>query len=330
MSNQQLFSIFNLDQIDFKKIGKGVKDLIKRVQSNNNVYAYLSQSERALNSIKTSALMVQYILENAEKKHLLTREAIHDVHLGSLFNFTLDDYVDVELSPDNTNPDELKAYFNEMISLCRDSKPATHDDPHINYIKYVTDRLRTHSGWKFYGEDYLNYLETLLDGMHFEFSMSTNEVTSEFEEYFVSASQTVGLSFFLSKILIVLGDESLKDKMNIVDMSFEIVSNVVRMSNDLRTYEKEWVEGKESSFDLIAKKFKIKFDPDKTGKTNKLNQEDIIRIMMGILKGELLDLKDVVGFIKSDTGIIEDACIRSSVGLMQLYFKGDFHTMETD
>ena len=217
-----------------------------------------------------------------------------------------------------------------MISLCRDSKPATHDDPHINYIKYVTDRLRTHSGWKFYGEDYLNYLETLLDGMHFEFSMSTNEVTSEFEEYFVSASQTVGLSFFLSKILIVLGDESLKDKMNIVDMSFEIVSNVVRMSNDLRTYEKEWVEGKESSFDLIAKKFKIKFDPDKTGKTNKLNQEDIIRIMMGILKGELLDLKDVVGFIKSDTGIIEDACIRSSVGLMQLYFKGDFHTMETD
>ena len=46
---------------------------------------------------------------------------------------------------------ELKAYFNEMISLCRDSKPATHDDPHINYIKYVTDRLRTHSGWKFYG-----------------------------------------------------------------------------------------------------------------------------------------------------------------------------------
>ena len=98
MSTHQLLNIFKLEEIDFNKIGVGVKDLIKRVHSNKKAFSYLSQSERAMNSLKTSALMVQYILETAEKQDLLTREALHDVHLGSLFNFTLDDYVDDQLS----------------------------------------------------------------------------------------------------------------------------------------------------------------------------------------------------------------------------------------
>ncbi len=312
-----------MEEPDLHHLNQRVSDLVARLERDELFHTTAQSLQRASQSIPAVALIVEHMMHECVASRRLTLDDVYVVFLLTLFVLIIDDHIDCDLDPDRTTPDQLEAYTRKISAACK-RPPRVTDEPLTRYIATLTDMLRQYPGFAMYESMYQQALSNMLAGMvaEYRYRGAFGEGSgADLDEYMMFAAHSTGSTLGLTGALIVLGDASVRERTREIRVSLEIVGSIIRYANDIRSYERELVEGNITSLQLAAKKFGIA-----SGQIP-FNRQDILRIIRAMMTVEAYDLKECLGYIKSQGRLFESVLVNAVMGVVRLYDFADFHTL---
>ncbi len=315
-----LADLFGVEEPDLHHLNRRVGLLVQRLAGDEFFYDTAQSLQRASQSIPAVALIVEHMMHDCVAADRLQLDDVYVVFLLTLFVLIIDDHIDCDLDPERVTADEVEAYTHKLIAACK-RPPRVTDEPLIRYISTVTDMLRAYPGYAVYESVYQQALSSMLAGMVVEYRYRGDRSDANLDEYMLHASHSTGSTLGLTGALIVLGDTSVRDRTREIRVGLEIVASIIRYSNDIRSYERELIEGNITSLQLAAKKFGI------SNRQIPFNRRDILRIIRAMMIVEAYDLKECLAYLKSEGGLFESVLVNAVMGVVRLYEIADFHTL---
>ncbi|MCA9638043.1 MAG: class 1 isoprenoid biosynthesis enzyme [Myxococcales bacterium] len=308
------------DEPDLTHTNRYIADLLRRLASDpDRTFLVTAHSlPRTKKSIPAVAVITHFMMRDALEAGAIGSDELYLLFLHVLYVLVIDDHMDLELSPRIDTLAEVKAYADGLVAACR-AGDADHEDPIVRYICRATQRLRGYPAFERYAPIYFHALNAMMEGMVQEFK-NRDPSAVNLDLYMTYAAHSVGSNLGLTASLILLDDPVLYRRLDRLTTTFEIVSSIIRYSNDIRSYEREIAEGKFSSLILAAQKFGIALD-----EVN-FNQQDILRIIQAMMISDVYDLRDCVTYLESG-GHFESVIINTVLGVVCLYEQADFHTL---
>jgi len=320
MVDTNLAELFEAEEPDLHHLNRRVSQLVKRLEGDAFFFETAQSLQRASQSIPAVALIVEHMMHNCVKAKRLGMDDVYIVFLLTLFVLIIDDHIDCDLDPDRVSADEVEAYTKQLIAACQ-RPPRITDEPLTRYISKVTDSLRSYPGFAMYEPVYQQALSNMLAGMVVEYRYRSDRSGADLDEYMLYASHSTGSTLGLTGALIVLGDPTVQGRTREIRVGLEIVASIIRYANDIRSYERELIEGNITSLQLAAKKFGI------SASQIPFNRRDILRIIRAMMTVEAYDLKECLTYLKSQGKLFESVLVNAVMGVVRLYEVADFHTL---
>lgn len=281
----------------------------------HQVVAQLPRTSRAASAV---AVMCHAGLQPLLRSGRLDEDAYYDLFLLGLFVFVVDDRFDEQLDP--AKPDLGRALARHLESLL--DSPAPSDDGVAQFLSTIDARFRRRPGYAAFSAIYRENLVGMLDGMADEFERGRRGA-DDLEAYLDVATRSLGLGWVLSGILVLTGEAGLARHPRELSAILGIASTAVRVANDLRSYRRELMEGKTTALLLAARQFDI--DPQVLAD----DPQAVIRILVAMMKLELLDLRDALALIHTVESRFDEVVRHLVHALVELYAVADFDDAET-
>ena len=316
-----------------RTVGPGAAELLAHFQKDpESVFFRTAQAfARTSRSTATAAILAEQIAHQAREAGAVHLEEVYEIFLVIVFVLAIDDQTDEVLDPAVVGVEGIDRYLEGIVAACRAGQ-ATSDDAPTAFVLALTTRLRGRPAFSAYAPLYFDALAGMLDGMAAEFKQrgglvvpAPREQAPSLDRYLETASRSVGLDLVLAVALIALGDSSFAQRDAAVRLATHIVSLICRLSNDIRSYERELAEGKEGALQSAARSFGLVLsavsatEPSRAGLL-----DDVLRILSARMQLELCDLRDCLPYLEDSAGHVRAFMVDTAIGIVRLYEAADF------
>ncbi len=323
MKSQDLHEFFGVAAVlDLSRLSARAENLVHRLETDPNpvFYQAVRDRERPRKSVPAVALIAEFMMKDCVEAGEVDDDGVYLMFLLTLFIWIIDEYVDLDLDPNIVTVVELEAYMQRMMDACKGLVREEPDDPIINYLWSLSNALRVYPAYDAFESIYLDAVQRMLHGMVQEYRLRGDPAVN-LDNYMEHARASIGSSVGLTAALIVLGDITLETRHRQIRVAYDIVSSILRYSNDMGTYERELIEGNVTSLQLAAKKFGIPAD------RFHFELAVVLQIVRALMQSEVYDLKDCLGYIRSKGRLFETVLVNAVLGVVKLYERADFHTL---
>ena len=244
----------------------------------------------------------------------------------SLWVFTLDDLFDEERVPQT----ELMRRAERYRSIVQNQPTASAADSLANALREIRDEMSTYPLFPTLGHEWAKALCGTIDGMTREYywrlayRKDGGASLPSYDEYVANGLYSIGGPPHIWASIITAGDPTAAEHVEELRQMERISSTVIRLANDLQSYEKEITEEKFNSVLLISRDLQANGVPESEAHS-RAKQRVQDNISAGI--AELGTLQEQV---HTETGHPEAAVADIARFVCDFYTAHDYHTFYTE